>query len=217
MACWVGFWPKSRIEGQSVVEMCGSQEDEVLVFAVFCGWWFQTLLGLKSPTPQSVVRETWENKQDPVFFVGYFSLSRLTWEDGGESIQSIGALSLSEEGLYKCPLGGGRTSSYMGSVLAGYSWGRAVTLKGCMEKRESLTTPLDSGSNNVGCTALIECLESYLLPCTCSRHFVCHKVSLWFSQLERGLWIYMSQGGDDEQSLEFSLALLLHSSICVCS
>jgi hypothetical protein len=153
---------------------------------------------------KSVVRETWENKQDPVFFVGYFSLSRLTWEDGGGSIQSVGALSLSLSLRGECPLGGRRTSSYMGLVLAGYSWGRAVTLKGCLKKRESLTPPLDSGSNNVGCTALIEYLESYLLtPCTCSRHFVCHKVSLWFSQLGLGLWIYMSQGGDAEQSLDF--------------
>jgi len=196
MACWVGFWPKSRIEGQSVVEMCGSQEDEVLVFAVFCGRWFQTLLGLKSPTPQECCEGNLREQARSCFLCGlFFSLSVNLRRWRREHSKCWSSLSFSQRRVCtKYPLGGRRTSSYMGLVLAGYSWGRAVTLKGCMKSRESLTPPLDSGSNNVGCTALIECLESYLLPpCTCRRHFVCHKVSLWFSQLGLGLWIYMSR------------------------
>jgi len=61
------------------VEMCGSQEDEVLVFAVFLWLVISNPARFKVTNhAKSVVRETRENKQDPVFFVGYFSLSRLT-------------------------------------------------------------------------------------------------------------------------------------------
>ncbi len=111
-----------RIEGQSVVEMCGSQEDEVLVFAVFCGWLFQTLLGLKSRTPQECCEGNLREQARSCFLCGLFfslSVNLRRWRREHSKCWSSLSLSLSEEGLYKVSFRGKKNIIIHG---VGSSW-----------------------------------------------------------------------------------------------